>query len=227
MRFITWIYLQLRHNTLVTFFIGGLIIWGVEQFASDFVRSRGWTGFALFVVAIALALLVFQAGRDLLYRLLPRDRPPAGPSPSPHRGMILLLGRADAALFALDHHPNLDYLWMVVTARSRDEVEAMSPRLPGRVVTSREWIHNAYDQGECANAVERAVSHARTLGLTADDLICDLTGGTTAMTVGAFQACQQAGIAAQMVTARYDKERKHPVPDAVIALDTRCLTTTD
>ncbi len=224
MRPITWTYLQLRYNTLVSFVIGGLIIWGVEQFANDFLRSRGWVGFGIFVGSIALALLVFAAGRDLLYRLVPRDKPVSGPPPTPHRGMILLLGRADVALFAIHHHPNLEYVWLVVTTRSQGEVETMQHRMPGRLVASREWVHNAYDQNECTNAIERAISHARNLGLEMDDLICDLTGGTTTMTLGAFQACQQTHLAAQMVTARYDRELKRPVPEAVIALDTRCLS---
>lgn len=218
MRPIIWTYLQLRYNPLVTLFVGGLAVWGVEQIAADFLRSRGWSGLAVLLVAIVTALLLFQAASQLLYRLLPRNRPATGPAPTPCRGMILLLGRAETTQAAVEAHPGLEHLWLVVTDQSNEEMEKLRYRLSGRIVTSREWIHRPYDQAECANAVERAVSHAATQQMDMDDLICDLTGGTVAMSIGAFQACQRLGIATQMVTARYDKERKRPIIGPVIAL---------
>lgn len=218
MRLIVWVYLQLRHNPLVTLFAGGLIVWAVEQFAQASLNSRGWSGFSVLLLAIVAALLIFQATSQLIYRLLPRNPAVIGPAPAPHRGMILLLGRSDSTQAAVEAHPDLEHLWLIVTAQSNDEMEKLRYQLPGRVVTSREWIHHPYDQRECANAVERAVSHAATQQMQVDELICDLTGGTVAMSIGAYQACQRLGLATQMVTARYDKERKHPVPGPIIAL---------
>ncbi|MFZ1753945.1 MAG: hypothetical protein WAU10_09385 [Caldilineaceae bacterium] len=218
MRLIVWIYLQLRYNPLVALFVGGLAVWAVEKIAEDFLRNRGWSGLAVLLIAIVMTLLFFQAGSQLFYHLIPRNQPASGPAPTPRRGMILLLGRAETAQAAAEAHPDLEHLWLIVTAQSNDEMEKLRYRLSGRIVTLREWIHNPYDQTECANAVDRSVSHAATQGITGEDLICDLTGGTVAMTIGAFQACQRLALDTQMVTAGYDKERKHPVPGPVIAL---------
>lgn len=218
MRLLVWVYLQLRYNPLVALFVGGLAVWAVEKIAEDFLRSRGWSGLAVLMAAIVAVLLLFEGLSQLLYRLLPRNPSVLGPSPTPRRGMVLLLSRVDTALAAVTAHPDLEHLWLIVTAQSNDEMAKLGFRLSGRIVTLREWIHNPYDQNECANAVERAVSHAATQDLSVDELICDLTGGTVAMSIGAFQACQRLGLDAQMVTARYDRERKHPVPGPVIAL---------
>ncbi|RIK39201.1 MAG: hypothetical protein DCC55_18805 [Chloroflexi bacterium] len=38
------------------------------------------------------------------------------------------------------------------------------------------------------------------------ELICDITGGTTAMTVGAFATCIRSGVAVQMMPGVFDKQ---------------------
>jgi hypothetical protein len=116
------------------------------------------------------------------------------------------------------HHTALEFVWFIVSLRTQG--------MPGRLWQETaalnhddQLVLDPWRPAETANAVQRAISHAMTLGMRMDDVICDITGGTTAMTYGAVLACQQAGVALEMVPAEYDTTLGALAPLGVILLE--------
>jgi len=217
MSWLRTIYLQIRYNPLLSFVIGGLSAWALDQVAGQFFTRAGVFGIVAALVSVILTVLLYQVVLWAIRRLLPAPTPRVGVAPAPHRGLILLFGRTETALKAIEPHRNrLDFIWWVVTDKTAEELRLMRNHWWGSATATPELVHDEFSPGETENAVARAISHAAVLGLKPADLICDITGGTKAMTVGAFAAGLQQSVALQIVPARYDKERKSPVPlDAI------------
>ena len=216
------LYFNLRYNGLLVLIIGGLVQWVVGFGAQEYLRWLGWVGAILWggsvTLTIVAVVILYQISLGLIKRIWSLPVNTQTPSPSPRRGMIMLLGRTEYALAALQPHPRLEHLWLVVTDVTNPRVVELGIKLSGRIVTLREWVNDVYRPSDCADAVQKAVSEAKAMGFPIEELICDVTGGTTVMTVGAFQRCIELGVDIQMVTARYTKEGDSPVPDKVISV---------
>jgi hypothetical protein len=133
-----------------------------------------------------------------------------GRRPDPARGLILVLGGGsrDTAPKACEvHQRTLERIWLVVTDRTVAVAGDLERQWAG-MRCHRQAVENHFNPAESAGAVRRAVDHARTLGLPAEALICDVTGGTTAMTVGAMRGCLAEGVRMQMVPGGYDEVLK-------------------
>ncbi|MDQ3247825.1 MAG: hypothetical protein M3Q45_01325, partial [Chloroflexota bacterium] len=74
-------------------------------------------------------------------------------------------------------------------------------------------------QREAATAVESCFTWARHKELTIDDLICDVTGGTSIMSIGAALQCQRQGVQVQVVKARQTEKGPTPLHPVLIRLD--------
>lgn len=216
------LYLQIRYNSLVTFVLVGLAAWGLEQIAGAAWNRQGILGLLLAVLSTVIAVLLLRGAVWLFGRIRQDDASLPGASPPVRRGLILLYGREATAQEAIQHHRDrLDFIWFVLTEQTKSEFNTMRNHWWGRAAATPELVHDPYLPKETANAIERAVSHASVLGLSPDELICDVTGGTTAMTVGALQACCRTQITMQMVPAVSDPERRalRPLAPILIELD--------
>ncbi len=96
----------------------------------------------------------------------------------------------------------LERIWFLVTDQTEPVAQRLKRAYPDLGIHQEEVTHH-FRPMDTANAVSRAVSHATHLGLALEDLICDVTGGTSAMTAGAIRACLELGLDAQMVAASY------------------------
>lgn len=203
------LYLQLRYNALLVFIVLGIASWGLEQIASDLWLTRGGWGL-LWAAVIPLGLvLLFRLTVWAWGWLFGKPAPPMGKTPTPRRAMIILYGREAVVKIALQaHRASLDLVWFIVTAETQAEYAQLPNHWWGKAVGTLELVHDHYLPDETRNAVERAISHAAVHGIAPADLICDLTGGTKAMTIGAFAACMEYGVAVQMTPALYDQARK-------------------
>jgi len=139
-------------------------------------------------------------------------------------GVGELFSSAVTAAKAVEHHRyHLRYLCLIVTdeAMATARTWVQTGKDDGRfaeVQVREEQIIGAWDPDEVLLAIGRAIRQGEDLGLTKADLICDVTGGTKAMTTGAIMACLAEGLLVQMVPAKYDEQLNVLRPGEVIQL---------
>jgi len=192
-------------NTPLVFLYAIIVTFVTEQLLTGMSQALAVPPFFLALLAILFLGGAYFLLTALMRLLRPPRTIPMGERPAPRRGLILLLGgRSDeSGPWAIDHHRStLEQLWLLTT----DRTEAVAQRLKRQysdLRTHQEEVTHHLRPKDTANAVSRAVSHAASLGLSPADLICDVTGGTSAMTAGAILACLELGLDAQMVAASY------------------------
>jgi uncharacterized membrane protein len=169
------VYLELTHNSLLTFVIVTLAAWLIERIANYFVDSLGLTslptmvnqfwnpqgivGLIIGMIATVLAVLVVRLGFGLLRRLN-AETTGSGTLPPTQRGLILVYGREATARKAIDHHrASLDMIWFILTEQTEAEFNRLPPRWWGRAVAVQEKVLNplkpdetARRRGPCAGA---------------------------------------------------------------------------
>ena len=222
-RWIRTFYNYLKHMPEVTLIAGVFFGWYLQANVFESWLPKLGLGGPIWPLVIFSLLIGGWVGGRILYdrrRIRKSKKIVLGPQPQPRRGLILLLGRHEApAQMAIEHHrPKLEFVWIIVTLRTRGTTTRLWRELAS-VDYDDQLVLDPWRPAETANAVERALSHARNQGLTADDIICDITGGTTAMTYGAIIACQREGIALEMVPAEYDTTLGALTPLGVISLE--------
>ena len=219
------IYLRkLWHHPLIAIVVGTMVVWGLENYYAQLLREEGqWSLFTLAAVVITVVLL-FGGLRALWRRYAPQPKLLLGAPPAPHAGLILLFSNPVTATKAVEHHRyHLRYLCLIVTDESMVLARAwvQERQADGRFATVQvreEQIIGAWDPDEVMLAIGRAIRQGEDLGLIKTDLICDVTGGTKAMTTGAVMACLAEEILVQMVPAKYDEGLKVLRPGEVIQL---------
>lgn len=210
------IYLEIRHNSIVTFILISLASWLVEQIANystgqttiQFWSRQNLIRLIILLVGTLLIVLVMRGGVWLWNRIRSSTLSLGTPPPQ-RRGLILIFGRESTARKAVEHHRDtLDFVWFILTEQTKIEFEKLPGNWWGKAVAVQEFLLNPYRPEEIGKIIENIVNHAESLRLEPEDLICDVTGGTTAMTIGAFAACIRKDVQVQMVPALYDQELK-------------------
>jgi hypothetical protein len=156
--------------------------------------------------ALAALLLLLVALILLLDARLARQRlvtPVARPA-TPHKGLILLIspGNLDVPLQAIQHHQQtLQHCWLIASRGDGQDCLA-SQRTAGQLAQEigRRWpsVETHYgsdyqaDPDDVVSAwrlVDQIFASASTFGLSAQDILADITGGVKPMTAGMALAC--------------------------------------
>ncbi len=221
MQLIRLFLLRIRSYAALNFFIGSLVGIYIEQFVLQFSEQRGWITLFSILLLIALAFVAVPPLDAWLRTIIAGETPPMGEKPAHRQALIVLLSNEETAYNAINYHSERNILrtvLFVVTDRSQALFDKMKPTLTARGLQVRpEYMDDAYDPAEAAAAVNNCVTWALRKGLNLDDMICDVTGGTSIMTVGAAAECQrsQRQIEVQVVKASYDETGRprplHPV----------------
>jgi hypothetical protein len=220
MQMVRILYRHLLYSTLLTFTLGTIIGGTLEYYIGNLIDSYGLWGPLSIIALVLVALALYQGTLWLLRTLSSPPKILMGSSPRRSKVLILLLGggsRRTAPKAYEFHRPKLERIWFVATDRTEEVADELERRWPA-TRCSRQSVENPFNPMEAAGAVERAVNHAKSMGFSADDVICDLTGGTTAMTIGAVQGCLKTGIRMEMIPAQYDDELKAAHPHETIEL---------
>lgn len=215
MTFLLSLYRYLRYNTLVTLLLGAVVGGTLENYIGNLMDRQGLLGPLQLLVLIVVVAMVYRGLLSLIKRILPSPLIALGERPSPRKGLLLFLGGGsrETALKALElHRPQLQYVWFAVTDRTDDIATDLKHILDGWHINCRNIpIEHHYNPAESAQVVHEAVSRAvNVLKFSRKDIICDVTGGTTAMTVGAVKGCLEQQIAMQMTPAQYDETLQRP-----------------
>lgn len=227
-------FLRIRSYAALNFLIGSLVGIYLEQAVLQASAQRGWlTVFALLAVGI-MAYLFVPPVEAWVRKQMAGATPPMGDKPRRRAGLILLLSNAITANNAIEHHAahnTLRTVQFIVTDHTRELFDELKPVLMTRGLSVRpEYMDDPYDPAEAAAAVGNCINWALRKGLNLSDLICDVTGGTSVMTVGAAAECQRAGrqIDVQVVTASYEQGRPlrplHPVIVPIAAFERATAT---
>lgn len=215
---------QVLYNTLFTFMMGTIIGGTFEFYIGDWIDAFGvWAPILAIIVVvvggIAFVGVIRLSQRYLLRRTINLGTPPPQDR---YRGLILLLGggsRSTAPVAILHHQTKVARIWLIHT----DFTKEIGEELQRRWQTTERNVHlldveHHYDPRQTALAITRAVDHGNQYKLFPQEIICDITGGTTAMTVGAIKGCQVHQLDMQMVTAYHDADLRAEGPLGVISL---------
>jgi hypothetical protein len=214
------LYVRFRSYTILNFILGGLLGWAIQESADQLSLLERWIWFFSLVIFLILAFLLVPPLEGWFRRLFSPDIPPMGQKPEPHRGLIVLVSNEETLLNAVEYHrPALQYLLCVVTDFKQSLYERLNSQLQIRGLRVHPvYMHDAYDPTEAATAVANCLTWAMAKGLLKEEIICDVTGGTSIMTVGAVTQCQQEGVAMQVVIATYVDETPRPLHPVLVTL---------
>jgi len=205
-------YQQIRRNGFVIFLAGSVFGTGLETLINYLFQEQGLSGLVTFGLTLVGLVILFQLLRWLADFLKVPRRAIVGSVPVARRGMIFVYSRPETLTRAIEHHhDDLSYIWLVVTPEAKENLDLSQFRREGLQIFTQD-VTGSWSPDAAAGAVVRALAHAKELKLSESDLICDITGGTKAMTVGAIRTCLMDDLDMQMVPAEYDTELKRPVP---------------
>lgn len=208
------LYSYIRHHSVVIFVVGFLAGWFPGKIADYYWTQGNIEPLLEFVVILLVALALYY----LLRHWLAPSEVPLGKPPQPHRGLILILGREPTALKAIEFHgEKLKYVWFLVTDQSLQIFNQLKLKLDSNLTTRTVFIEKIYDPESTALALKQTIEQAeQNFTLAKQELICDVTGGTVVMTMGAITQCRRSGILAQIVPATYDSQMGNPIPQTPI-----------
>lgn len=214
-------FVRMQSYATLNFILGGLFGWAIQESANAISQQQRWLGFGAILLFVIVAFAVAPPIETLIRSFFRPTLPPMGEKPQPRRGLILLFSNEKTALCAIDHHAQqLAYVLCVVTEFMEERFNQFRLQLLARgLQVHPQFMDDAYDQREAAAAVLNCIAWARTKQLFPDDLICDVTGGTSIMSIGAALACQRQGIDVQMVKARQTDKGPEPLHPVLIRFD--------
>ncbi|MCB9139693.1 MAG: hypothetical protein H6642_15230 [Caldilineaceae bacterium] len=213
------LYLQIRYSAILAFIVGVLLGWGFEYITGRLEAQAGWRGtlsvFGLLIALIVCVILIAAVQEQWKMKRASND---VGTPPSPRRGLILLLSNVKTARSAIDYHrDHLEVVWFVVTKKSITLLDDLHGDL-AHIDFDTKPIQDEWRPAETANAIQSAMLDARVQGLALSDLVCDITGGTKPMSIGAFYACRAFHIEVEVTPGIYGSDLKPDAPITPIAL---------
>ena len=203
------LYLHLRYTPVATYMIGIIAAFGVERVLSQFSEQWGMARSLLSALAVFIIIwLLYEALLLVINQFLKSDPVPMGDKPQPRRALIMLLGgkSRESAPIAIEHHIGaVECVWLIVTDLTEPIVEYLHRKFPDVRLIPVKIIHH-YRPEHAHSALRQAADYARVMNIPKQEIICDITGGTSAMTAGVIQGCLEANIDIEMVAAQYDPD---------------------
>jgi hypothetical protein len=224
-----WTFLGIGLSGILVTYIGlaGEVV--IQEVFAGLGLSPGWVAGLTPFVVLALVLLVIVAFAAWQGRrtLAPgRFGPDPLPKPEGKRGIVILVSRADSAMYAIEYHyrqqGTLRYVWLIPSsddaqeyfgASSRetvDEIVSACEKLQAEVeaesgqkrpldakILGHASPADAQDTFDLVNRVYR--TYGPRLELESEQIIADFTGGTKPMSVGMIMACLQTERSLQYV----------------------------
>ena len=204
---------MLTPEALTPFLIGALALAILGNAAYDWLLSAfGTTGYTYGAITVA-SLLVLLGSAWLISKVVNRNRPvqplPGKRSPTPRKGLIVLVSNRESLEKAIEYHASaLEHCWMVFSGRSETTANDAAEDLEraGKQVHSVK-IDDVYDPIEFRNKIADVYANLPK-GMTESDVILDFTGMTAVASVGSVLACLNADRPIQYTPPQFDKDLK-------------------
>jgi len=128
----------------------------------------------------------------------------------PRRGIIFTVGRqVETITFALDRQqPEL--VGLICTDATEDFADAVIERM-GNTDRTRKRLVDPQNIREIRNTTDALIDWLLERGLSPREIVVDVTGGMTTMSVGVFSAADERRIDSQYIKSDFD-ERNRPIP---------------
>lgn len=175
---------------------------------------------SVWAVVVLLIVLAATVGFANLYMMMLRAAEKRGQlaildkrSPTPRRGLIVMVTRAPTLRKAIDYHAGsaerpgkLEHVWLIVTPEMADQAKQLRAHAESRGVRCHELdLADEYDANGCYQLVRDVFQvHAQAHKLVPAEIIADITGGTKPMTAGMLLACDDLKQALEHVPTRFD-----------------------
>lgn len=199
-------------EALVPFFVGSVFLAVVGNAVFELLKKLIGEGPGSLALILVLATLVFLFAVVAFYWVLKRKTRPIeasfGKPPSKHRGLVVLVSRQEPAARAIAfHQEKLRWVQPICSLKSYSEAKALQKEFEGRDFSVQEplVVNNVFDVSEAKEVVERALN-ALPADISAEEVICDLTGMPAQCSLGMFLACIPRGIALQYTPAVTDEQ---------------------
>lgn len=140
------------------------------------------------------------------------NEPPPGEYPWKH--VLFVVSREDVPRMAMERYrpESVAFLASAWSANDAQMLEERARALGIRVVGKGE-IADADDPAEAKGAALRLLEALSESG--DGPVAADVTGGKTAMSIGAFMAAEERGVESIYMTSEYDRENKRIVPNTL------------
>lgn len=154
-----------------------------------------WTLALLILTSIGTLVGLNLYARRVRLRLRTGERVIGGKTaPQQRRGVVLLFSTMPIAKMAVEYHQGcLEHVWVVVTPDKREGATELCEFVEGTLKAKAhllEEIQDEFDLSGCYARVQEVYrARATAVGLSANDVIADVTGGTKLMTAGMVVAC--------------------------------------
>jgi hypothetical protein len=127
------------------------------------------------------------------------------PNPHKHQGLIFLFSREETLREAIQYHqPTLEHCWLLVTPEMRDRAAKALGHFPDLPFTLHA-LGDRYDSQACYQAVlDIYRREAPRQGISPEQVIADITGGTKPMTMGMIVACLEGDYPIEHVPTAFD-----------------------
>ncbi|HDN80166.1 MAG TPA: hypothetical protein ENG33_06865 [Chloroflexi bacterium] len=185
----------------------------VNLFYDWLLELGGLGGAFVAIMAMAATAVVFAGSYYVFTRRKYRPGEVEGKGkPYKRKGLIVLVSNPDTVRKAMEYHQDtLAYCWLITTkeVEKRGTVDRIKSLATPQVHFEERRLEDEYDAEECYQVIRGILQHdLERFGLTPEEVICDITGGTKPMTMGMILACVEKGYPVEHVPAVYDEELK-------------------
>jgi hypothetical protein len=151
-----------------------------------------------------LAVVLFKRQALRLANLQQTDIKEA--APKLHKGLILLVSRAEPCRQAIKfHQPLLEQVWLICSTRSKPEAEVLQQEFPDLMIPEPIIINNIFQPSEVTHQVNEIYRHLPA-GWKAEEVIADCTGMPVQSSIGVALACLGQQRPLQYTPAIYNDE---------------------
>ncbi len=189
--------------------VSALLVTMVVDLLTQAVTTWGglWLGWGA-VIALTLGTLAFVYAYTVSEsRRRGRELGPIAdlPNPPQGRGLIFLFSRQDTLREAIAYHrPHLAHCWLLVTPEMQERAAGVVSRYPDLTFTLHP-LSGRYDSQGCYRTVAHIYrEEASRWGMSPQQVIADITGGTKPMTLGMIVACLEGDYPIEHVPTAFD-----------------------
>lgn len=163
-----------------------------------------------YTVALILAFWLSEMIRERKNRI--RIVADHGALEKHRRAVIFTVGKPDVLIKFAIQRLTPDYVGFICTDWSEPTADGVIADLNLKSDRAQKKLVDARSGSDITGAVRHLVDWARRSGVRDSEIVVDITGGLTTLSVAAFAVAEEAAVDAQYVLSRFDPTTNKPIP---------------